>query len=270
MRYAGCDLGSTTGKIVVLVDDGADGADVAIEDYLVEPAGYQPEETARRVFALAMGRIGVTSLEAFDAICATGYGRTAVSFIGHNMSEITCHARGARWLDPRIRTVIDIGGQDVKAIAISPTGKVADFGMNDKCSAGTGKFFEVMARTLDCSVPELAQVALRSTAPTMISSQCSVFAESEVISKINQGVSREDLAGGIHVSIAKRLFVMLQRVGIQREVVLTGGCAKNEALRMALQRMIDVDLEVLPTDPQIAGALGAALFARDRARAEAA
>ena len=199
-------------------------------------AAREPEETARRVFDGILGRTGLTSIDDFDGICATGYGRAAVSFVSHNMSEIACHARGARWLEPATRTVIDVGGQDVKVISISEGGKVLDFAMNDKCAAGTGKFFEVMARTLHCTVPELAQLALRSTSPTMISSQCSVFADSEVISNMNRGVAREDIAGGIHESIARRLFGMLQRVGAKPEVVLTGGCAKNDALRMALER----------------------------------
>jgi (R)-2-hydroxyacyl-CoA dehydratese activating ATPase len=261
MLFAGCDLGSTTGKVVVLQ---VDGDDASLVDWVVEPAGFKPEETADRVFAIVMERNGIASIDAFSGVVATGYGRANVSFIRENVSEISCHARGARWINPAARTVIDVGGQDVKAISIGTNGKVIEFAMNDKCSAGTGKFFEVMANTLRCSVPELAALALESSAPLQISSQCSVFAESEVISRVNEGASREDVAAGIHDSIARRLFVMLQRVGIYPDVVLTGGCAKNEGLRRALERLMGEELDLLPCDPQIAGALGAAFFARDK------
>lgn len=260
--YAGCDLGSTTGKAVLL---GENGSSPKIIAWAIEPAGYQPEETARRVLAEVLDRAGLDSIQKFSAICCTGYGRANISFIKHNVSEITCHARGALWLNPSTRTVIDVGGQDVKAISMTENGKVMDFAMNDKCAAGTGRFFEAMARTLHCTIEELGEMALTAEEAVNITSTCSVFAESEVITHMNQGVNRNNIAAGIHNSIARRLVAMTQRVGLYPDVVLTGGCAKNPALRVALERMLNIQLVALQHDPQIVGALGAALSARDAA-----
>lgn len=266
MFYAGCDLGSTTGKAVILTDE---RGELELVGWAVEPAGWQPEETAHRALDDVLGRAGLCGIQDCAAICCTGYGRANVSFISHNVSEITCHARGALWLHPQARTVIDVGGQDVKAISMAASGKVMDFAMNDKCAAGTGKFFEAMARTLHCAVEEIGQMALDATKTLTISSQCSVFAESEVITYMNQGEDRNDIAAGIHDSIARRLVAMTQRVGLYPGVVLTGGCAKNPGLRASLESMLGIELVVLHEDPQIAGALGAALFAAERAAKEA-
>lgn len=257
MYYLGCDLGSTTGKAVVLsVEDGRG----AVVSYAIEPSGLTPEETAAIAIERACDAAGITRDDLVGS-CATGYGREHVSSADKNMSEISCHAMGAHFLQPSCRTIIDVGGQDVKAISVSGKGKVVDFTMNDKCAAGTGKFFEAMARTLRTSVEELGVMALSSTEPTPISSTCSVFAESEVITAINKGIDRHDISGGIHESIARRLVGMVNRVGLAEDVVLTGGCAKNPGLRKALEDMLHVTLTPLPCDPQINGALGAALFA---------
>lgn len=257
MYYLGCDLGSTTGKAVVLsVEDGRG----AIVSYAIEPAGLSPEETSSIAIDRACERAGITR-EDLDGSCATGYGRDHVEGVDKNMSEISCHAMGAHFLHPACRTIIDVGGQDVKAISVSGKGKVVDFTMNDKCAAGTGKFFEAMARTLRTTVEELGQMSLKSTDPTPISSTCSVFAESEVITAINKGIDRNDISGGIHESIGRRLVGMVNRVGLAEEVVLTGGCAKNPGLRHSLETMLGTTLVPLPVDPQINGALGAALLA---------
>ncbi|MBM6999177.1 CoA activase [bacterium] len=259
MYYLGCDLGSTTGKAVVLdVRDGT--ADIAA--WSIEPSGLSPEETAATVVSRACARLGIDR-DNIAGACCTGYGREHVGFIPRNMSEISCHARGAHLLRPGTRTIIDVGGQDVKAISVSGKGRVVDFTMNDKCAAGTGRFFEMMARVLRVSIAELGQMSLRSQNPAPISSTCSVFAESEVISCINKGISRDDIAGGIHVSIARRLTAMVSRVGLAEELVLTGGCAKNPGLRRALADMLGVKPRDLPCDPQVNGALGAALYASD-------
>lgn len=257
MYYLGCDLGSTTGKAVVLSVEEGRGA---ILSYAIEPAGLSPEETAALAIGRACEQAGITRDE-LDGSCATGYGREHVTSVDKNVSEISCHAMGAHFLHPPCRTIIDVGGQDVKAISVSGKGKVVDFTMNDKCAAGTGKFFEAMARTLRTTVEELGAMALRSTDPTPISSTCSVFAESEVITAINKGIDRHDISGGIHESIARRLVGMVNRVGLAEEVVLTGGCAKNPGLRSSLEAMLGTKLAPLPCDPQINGALGAALFA---------
>lgn len=271
MYFVGCDLGSTAGKAVVLERC---GRGLVLAGSAVEPSGLSPDETADLVVGKALAAVGrsapLRQVRRSDvaAICCTGYGRENVASVPHNVSEITCHARGAHFLRPSTRTIVDVGGQDVKAIAVSPGGGVLDFAMNDKCAAGTGKFFEAMARTLRCSVEELGRLSLESAHPAAISSTCSVFAESEVITHINKGVPRCDIAGGIHESIARRLHAMVQRVGLKEDVVLTGGCAKNEGLRAALEGMLRVRLAPLSVDPQINGALGAALAAYDRYRGD--
>ena len=264
MYVLGCDLGSTAGKAVVL--EVGEGGQARIASWAVEPSGLSPSETAVLVADRACGRAGVTRGQ-IAAMCCTGYGRENVDFIERNVSEITCHARGAHFLMPDVRTIVDVGGQDVKAIALSGKGRVLEFAMNDKCAAGTGKFFEAMARTLRTTVAELGEMSLRATNPTPISSTCSVFAESEVITAINKGIPHDDIAGGIHESIARRLTAMVNRVGLSERVVLTGGCAKNRGLRKALEDMLGVAIASLPCDPQINGALGAALYAADDAGA---
>ncbi len=266
MYCLGCDLGSTTGKAVLLdVRDGR--ADVVA--WAVEPSGFVPSQTARLAVGRACERAGVAFGDV-AASCCTGYGRENVDFVPRNVSEISCHARGAHFFLPRARTVVDVGGQDVKVVALSKAGKVLDFAMNDKCAAGTGRFFEMMARTLRVEIAELGAMALLSSEPAQISSTCSVFAESEVISCINKGVDRNDIAGGIHVSIARRLTAMVNRMGLVEDVVLTGGCAKNPGLKKALEGMLGVGVATLPCDPQINGAVGAALYAYEDGRPEGA
>lgn len=260
MLYAGCDLGSTAAKAVLLdVEDDA----ARIAAWAIEPSGFSPDETARLVIERACAQAGVETGAVAD-ICCTGYGREHVASIPRNVSEISCHARGAHFLAPDVRTVIDVGGQDVKVIALSKSGKVVDFAMNDKCAAGTGKFFEAMARTLRVDVEQLGQMALLSRNPVAISSTCSVFAESEVVAAINREEDRSDIAGGIHESIARRLTAMVNRVGLQERVALTGGCAQNPGLRGALEAMLGCAFVKLPCNPQINGALGAALYACGR------
>jgi predicted CoA-substrate-specific enzyme activase len=264
--YLGCDVGSTTSKAVVLAEhDGV--ADLL--SWAIEPCGLSPTETARIVTDRVCERAGIHPSD-LAAMASTGYGRQSVDFIRRNASEISCHASGAHFLRPTTRTIIDVGGQDVKAISVSPRGKVIDFVMNDKCAAGTGRFFEMMARVLRVDLQELGEMALRSAQPAQISSTCSVFAESEVISCINKGLDRNDIAGGIHESIARRLSAMVNRVTLEEDLVLTGGCAKNPGLRAALEKMLGVQVHRLPCDPQINGAIGAALVAAGDVRGRSA
>lgn len=257
MIVCGCDLGSATGKTVLL-----DGE--SILSWAVVKATRSPEMTAQLVLDEALDKAGLTITDV-KYIVGTGYGRSGVSFISYNMSEITCHARGAHWMYPGVRTVIDIGGQDCKVMSLDYNGKVLEFSMNDKCAAGTGRFFEAMARVLDCNLDELSALAVKSHNPANISKQCSVFAESEVVTLINSGVNVEDIAAGIYDSIARRIYSMVNKVGSNPDVVLTGGCAKNEALIKSLEKHLNMGLAKLVYNPQIAGALGAALFARDKA-----
>jgi predicted CoA-substrate-specific enzyme activase len=253
---AGVDLGSATGKAVILKDEN-------ILSSAVVRSTMKPERTGLLALETALKEAGLASRADLEYILGTGYGRRGATFINDDVSEITCHARGAYWWQPTARTVVDVGGQDCKVISLGHEGKVDTFVMNDKCAAGTGKFFEMMARTFDCSLDEFAELSLQSDSPTTITKQCSVFAESEVISLINEGVDQADIAAGLVDSIVRRLIAMIHKVGLVPKLVITGGCAKNEGLVRGLERALGQDILRLPA-PQLAGALGAALFARDR------
>ena len=265
MYYTGCDLGSTTGKVVIL-DEGKNVLAVS-----VVRSARGPQKTFEHALSEALKQLPKEmTAEEFLAqtyVVTTGYGRSNIQGLSDEVSEISCHAKGATYLKPNVRTIIDIGGQDCKVISVSKEGNVAEFQMNDKCSAGTGRFFEVMCRVLDVSMDELAKEALLSNNPRQISKQCSVFAESEVISLINNNVSLADISAGIHDSIARRIHGMAFKVGIEEDVVLTGGCARNSALCKALEKRMKLSLVHLDFDPQANGALGAALFAYEHAKA---
>ncbi len=257
MLVGGCDVGSATGKAVVMRNH-------EIVSYEIIPSTTKPEMTARTVMDMALKKAGLSSISELDYIVGTGYGRLKVPFANENVSEITCHARGAQWLLPTVRTVVDIGGQDCKVMSLGDNGKVLEFVMNDRCAAGTGRFFEAMARVLDCGLQGLSELSLQGNDPATISSQCSVFAESEVITLVNEGVDLKNIVAGLHASIASRLNSMVRKVGLVEDVVLTGGCAKNDGLAKALEDKLGVTVKKLPLDPQIAGAIGAALIAAER------
>jgi predicted CoA-substrate-specific enzyme activase len=257
MLVGGCDVGSATGKAVIMRNG-------EIISYEIIPSTTKPEVTARTVMDMALKKAGLSSISELDYIVGTGYGRLKVPFANENISEITCHARGAQWLLPTVRTVVDIGGQDCKVMSLGENGKVLEFVMNDRCAAGTGRFFEAMARALDCSLQGLSELALQGKDPATISSQCSVFAESEVITLVNEGKELSDIVAGLHASIASRLNSMVRKVGLVEDVVLTGGCAKNDGLAKALEEKLGMRVKKLPLDPQIAGAIGAALIAAER------
>jgi predicted CoA-substrate-specific enzyme activase len=253
LSFLGIDIGSLTVKAVLLDPDGqllARG---------VLPAGYGGQEAAEALVArLLHERDRVPADVAYTVV--TGYGRVRFDGADEELSEISCHARGACHLHPGARTVIDIGGQDSKAIRLNPDGRVIDFAMNDKCAAGTGRFLEVMAAALDVPIEEFGHLALKSQHPVSISSTCTVFAESEAISHIARGAARQDIAAGLHQAIASRLLGLVARIGLEPRVVVTGGVALNMGVVTAIRRLGGEDITV-PTDPQTVGALGAALYA---------
>ncbi|MDI3498333.1 BadF/BadG/BcrA/BcrD ATPase family protein [Archaeoglobus sp.] len=251
MIAAGIDIGSLTAKCALM----RDGELIAYKVIKVSP---NLEETAERVFQETLKAAGI-GREEVERIVATGYGRNKVGFADKKVTEISCHARGAIYFIPTARTVVDIGGQDSKVIAIE-NGKVAEFVMNDKCAAGTGRFLEVMAAALNLKVEELGDVAERATKATKISSTCTVFAESEVISHLASGEKVEDIVAGIHEAIASRIAAMARRVKIEPDIVLTGGVAKNKAMKKALEKEFGMEVKT-PPEPQIVGAVGAALLA---------
>lgn len=254
--YGGVDLGSTTGKAVILDDN-------RIVASAIVSSRPDPTETAKLVIAEACAKVpGLSGYEALDCVVGTGYGRNEVSFAKANLSEISCHALGVHFLHPEVKTVVDIGGQDVKAISLNPDGSVLDFAMNDKCAAGTGRFLESIARILHLSLDELSEQSLKSTQDVAITSQCSVFAETEVISLINRRTPLPDIAAGLNASICRRIFVLVRRVGLKEGVTVTGGAAKNKGLLKALSASLGVPLVALREDPQLMGALGAAVAAK--------
>jgi predicted CoA-substrate-specific enzyme activase len=260
MIVGGCDIGSATGKAVVMKDG-------EIVSYSIIPSTTRPEVTARMAMDEAIEKAGLSSIDDLDYIVGTGYGRLKVPFANENVSEITCHARGAQLLCSSVRTVVDIGGQDCKVTSVSDKGKVLEFVMNDRCAAGTGRFFEAMARVLHCGLEGLSSLSENGKTPATISSQCSVFAESEVVTLINEGVELANIVAGLNNSVAARLNSMVGRVGLVEDVAITGGCAKNDGLVRALEEKLKVKVMRLSQDPQIVGAIGAALIAKEKLQA---
>jgi predicted CoA-substrate-specific enzyme activase len=251
MLTVGIDVGSITAKAVVV----RDGAVIAGK---IIPTGYNARQAGARVFSEIMKATGIDSTEVAKII-STGYGRNSVAIADKTVTEITCHAAGAYYLNPEVRSVIDIGGQDSKAIALDDDGNVKNFAMNDKCAAGTGRFLEVMANALEVDLDKFGAFALSADQPSKISSLCTVFAESEVISLIAKGEKRENIIAGIHESIAARVGALANRTGLRPAVMMTGGVAKNIGVVKALEKKIGQPIEVLPQS-QLTGAVGAALL----------
>ena len=247
MNAAGLDVGSRTIALVLLGEEEPES--------VVVDTGARPRERCLQLLAESE----------WERLVVTGYGRhhVAPTLAGEVVSEITAHAIGARHLYPDCRTVIDVGGQDTKAIALSENGSVRRFEMNDRCAAGTGRFLEVMADTLESSIEQLGGLALSAVEPVLINSLCTVFAESEVVSLIARGAESSAVALGLHEAIATRIVGMARRIGPEERTVFAGGAALNPCLRHLLQKRLGTQLTV-PDEPQSVGALGAALLARRR------
>lgn len=260
MKYfGGCDAGSTYTKCVIIDQNGKIAAAVT------KRSRINPVLSAKDALDEAVSQVdGLNSAEELTYLIGTGYGRNKVPFADENISEISCHAMGVHVTDPSVKAIIDIGGQDVKGIAIDTDGTVLNFAMNDKCAAGTGRFFESMARAFEMSLDEFSNLSLTAKNVIPITAQCAVFAESEVISLVGEGKPMEEIAAGIQLSVAKRCFVMAKKAGAADSVTLTGGCAKNEGLKKAIEKVLKINVVDLPTDPQLMGALGAAEYARQK------
>jgi len=252
----GIDIGSTASKCVML----ADGKDIVAKSLIPVGAGTSGPQRAIDEVLKAAGK----TREEMSFILATGYGRNSLEgFADHQMSELSCHAKGAAFLFPEVRTVIDIGGQDVKILRVE-NGAMTNFQMNDKCAAGTGRFLDVMARVLEVDVNDLGTLGAKSTKQVGISSTCTVFAESEVISQLAQDTDKCDIINGIHRSVAGRVAGLAHRVGVQEQVVMTGGVAQNTGVVKALEEQLGHTIHTSPLT-QYVGALGAALFAYKKA-----
>ncbi|MHC1592107.1 MAG: acyl-CoA dehydratase activase [Candidatus Helarchaeales archaeon] len=260
MIVAGIDVGSLTGKAVILKFE--PGNQHEIIGSAIVPTSPIPAKTANNAYDNALEKTGLTRADV-QFIIGTGYGRVRIPFANSNISEITCHGRGAHSLIESVRLIIDIGGQDSKVIRIDETGKLVDFAMNDKCAAGTGRFLEVMARALEVKLDDMGPISFRSKNPALITAQCSVFAETEVVSLIAEGKRVEDIVAGIHEAIASRIMSLVNRVGIVHDITISGGVAKNEGVVTAIEKKLGFEIKRLPMDPQLMGALGAALFAKD-------
>lgn len=245
--FAGLDIGSRTVALVELKNGG----------YI-----YQVRETSHSPLKVAQELIKGKD---YSFLVATGYGRHAAraKFAQEVITEIKAYAIGARQLFPEVRTILDIGGQDTKVILLDEEGRVVDFQMNEKCSAGTGKFLEVMAKALGYSLDELGREALKAKKKIKVSSMCTVFAESEVVSLLHEGEERENIAFAIHASIAERAAGLLKRVGVVEPLLFAGGVAKNPCLVKLLQEKLKKEV-IVPEEPQIVGAFGAAIYASAR------
>jgi (R)-2-hydroxyacyl-CoA dehydratese activating ATPase len=251
----GVDLGSTTAKAAIVDSEGT----------IVATAVVQMGAVSRQAVGVAMDRVltdaGLKESDIARTI-STGYGRKLVASADKSYTEITCHARGAAHLAPGVRLVIDIGGQDSKAIAVDEEGLVDRFALNDRCASGTGRFFDVLCRALEVDLEEVVELALEGTENLEVSSMCATFAETEVISLLAQGAQPADISASVHRSVASRTLGLVAQVGKAFPAVMTGGVAKNHALVQFLSSHLGEQLVILD-EPQIAGALGAALIARD-------
>ena len=252
MYFAGVDIGSTMTKVVIM--------DEEVLASIIGPTGAEHRRLAYRVMEEALERAKL-SFDEVSYIVATGYGRINVPFADKQITEITCHAKGVSSLFPTVRVAIDIGGQDAKAIKISD-GRVIDFVMNDKCAAGTGRFLEVIAETLGLKLEELGETSMKSKSKVNISSTCTVFAEQEVVSRIADGADIEDIVAGIHDSIASRVYRMAERLKIERDVVITGGVAKNIGVVKAMEDYLGFPV-LVPEEPLLTGARGAASLGKE-------
>ncbi len=253
-KFAGVDVGSLTTKSVIVSNGSIAGSSII-------PTGINTEENGLLALQKALDSANLKQ-EDLKYIVATGYGRISAPYADKTVTEITCHAKGAHYLHPGTRTIIDMGGQDCKAIRLDKDGNVIDFAMNDKCAAGTGRFLEVMANVFKVGLNDLGPLALQAKEIVPMSSTCTVFAESETISLLARGEKPENILKGIHHAIANRVSGMFSRVGVESDVFFSGGVAKNIGMKAALEEVLKAQIVAPEYDPQLVGALGAAILAK--------
>jgi len=258
MLVAGCDIGALTTKAAVIKDDVILGCEIVCS----RPKAVQ---SATDVMDKLLVRLGI-SYGQIDYCISTGYGRNLVPFAHSNMSEISCHGRGAHWLAPSVRTVIDGGGQDCKAIRVDEHGGLVDFRMNTKCAAGTGKAMELMARSLGVEVSELGPLSLQSKDPVTMNKPCCILTQIDVKRFVFDGRERADIAAGINDNVAREIIHLVRDVGAENDIAVTGGVAKNIGVVRCLEQYLGVVSVRLQVDPQLIGAIGAAVLAADRCR----
>jgi len=257
MFVAGIDIGSRGSKAVIMEDS-------KMVSFSIRETGPESAKTARYTIDEALKGTGL-SLEDIGYVVATGYGRILVPFAQADVSEISCHARGAHWYFPAVRTILDMGGQDCKAINCDEKGRVTNFIMNDKCAGGTGRFLEVIADVLQVPLDEIGSLALEASQEVAFSTVCAVFAKSEALTLARRGVPKSDILAGLHDAIAVRCLNLLKRVEIDKDFTVTGGISKNAGMMEKIKKRVGLE-PVLAPDPQIIGALGAALYAQEKAQ----
>lgn len=257
MRFAaGVDVGSTQTKAVVMEESAGIVARALVD------TGANVIKAAENAFHLACREAQIDPRDV-GFVVGTGYGRYKITFGNTQMTEISCHARGASYIFPSTRTVIDMGGQDAKAISIGSDGQVLDFVMNDKCAAGTGRFLSNAADVMGISLDEVGPLSLEGTRPVKLTTVCTVFVESDILSYLSMGKKPSDILRGVHLAIAKRTISLARRVSIEPDVTMTGGVARNLGMVQALEEVLDTKLQVSP-DAHFIGAIGAALFALEK------
>ncbi|PIP40151.1 MAG: 2-hydroxyglutaryl-CoA dehydratase [Desulfobacterales bacterium CG23_combo_of_CG06-09_8_20_14_all_51_8] len=258
---AGCDVGSLTSKAVIMK------AGRIIGSHIIK-SKPRPQDSANAALDGALLSAGI-SKEDIQYCIGTGYGREKIEFVDEVVSEIKCHGKGARWMLPSAETVIDIGGQDCKTMKLDKDGNVGRFAANDKCASGTGRFLEVMAKVLGVSIDELGKLSAKAKEPITLASTCTVWAQADVIKYINSGVPIEDIGAGINTAMAVRVAILVNSVKPEGDIFMTGGVAKNIGVVETLEKLIGKRIKrARKADPQIAGALGAALIAEERGKRE--
>jgi len=261
MITGGCDVGSLTSKGVLIKDNRVIGSEII-------KSKVKPQESADAVMSAVLEKCGLSRDEVQYWI-GTGYGRDKINFVDETLSEIACHGKGAKWLLPATRTVIDIGGQDAKTFKIDENGHVERFITNDKCASGTGRFLEVMAKVLGLEMEEMGRLSAKAASPVTFAASCTVWAQADVIKYLNSGYNIEDIAAGINNAMANRVAVLVSTIKAEKEICMTGGVAKNAGVVNALEKLIGQKIRrIRKEDPQLAGAIGAALYAGEKLKQE--
>ncbi|PKN04201.1 MAG: 2-hydroxyglutaryl-CoA dehydratase [Deltaproteobacteria bacterium HGW-Deltaproteobacteria-9] len=256
MIVAGCDIGSLTTKAVILNN-------TKIIGYAVTKSTFDPVACATKVMETVLKTAGLTMNDV--AFCVgTGYGRERIPFVDKAVSELACHARGAHWLMPQVKSIIDVGGQDCKAMRLDAKGEIVKFITNDKCAAGTGRFLEVMAKLLGVELEELGKLTSHARDPIHLAATCTAWAQAEVIVHLNAKKPKADIAAGINNAMAARVAILARSVGIEKDVCMTGGVAKNIGVLEAMEKQLNIPIRRLKLDPQVIGALGAAVLAKQK------
>ena len=253
----GCDVGSLASKAVIM----RNGKILAKQVIKSKP---RPKDSGDAVMAAVLAEAGL-SADDIDYCVGTGYGQEKISFINESASEVSCHGKGARWMLPSVGTVIDIGGQDCKTMRLDRLGNIENFMANDKCASGTGRFLEVMARLLNIDIGELGAMTARARKPVLLTSTCTVWAQADVIKYVNSGVAVDDIGAGINTAMAQRVAILVNAVKPRGNLLMTGGVAKNTGVVSTLEKLLGKRIKkTRKADPQIAGAIGAALKASER------